>query len=50
MSLLDFVKMETYYDYLKQKILEGSVAQDSLIGVTRFFRDEEAFDSLKKIK
>jgi two-component system CheB/CheR fusion protein len=48
MSLLDFVKMETYYDYLKQNPLEGPLlSKELLIGVTRFFRDEDAFDSLK---
>lgn len=48
MNLLDFTAMEDYYDYLKKTPSEAPlIAKELLIGVTRFFRDEEAFDILK---
>lgn len=48
MSILDYTKMDTYYNYLKKNENEAQLlAKELLIGVTRFFRDEEAFFALK---
>ncbi|WP_373523595.1 CheR family methyltransferase [Aquiflexum sp.] len=48
MSLLDYVEIEDYYNYLKSNPGEAHLlAKEFLIGVTRFFRDEEAFEILK---
>ncbi len=48
MSLLNFNMMEDYYHHLSNNIAEANfLAKELLIGVTRFFRDEEAFENLK---
>ena len=48
MSLLNFGNMEDYYRYLANNPAEANfLAKELLIGVTRFFRDEEAFEVLK---
>jgi two-component system CheB/CheR fusion protein len=48
MSVLSFITMEDYYQYLGNNVAEANVlAKELLIGVTRFFRDEDAFDNLK---
>lgn len=48
MSLLNFSKMNEYYKYLMKNPAEaGFLGKEILIGVTRFFRDEEAFEQLK---
>lgn len=48
MSLLNFMDMDEYDRYLKVNPAEaGFLAKELLIGVTRFFRDEEAFYALK---
>lgn len=45
MSVNQIEKLEQYIDYLKQNPNEVSILNaDLLIGVTRFFRDAEAFD------
>ena len=49
MNVLDFTKMEDYYNHLKNNPIEAHLlAKEFLIGVTRFFRDEEAFIALKQ--
>ncbi len=48
MSLLGSVAMNDYLSYLKKHPAEAYLlAKELLIGVTRFFRDEEAFEALK---
>ena len=48
MSILDYTKMDAYYQYLQNNQNEAQLlAKELLIGVTRFFRDEEAFNALK---
>lgn len=48
MSLLGFTEMEEYHAHLKNNTSEAHLlAKELLIGVTRFFRDEEAFEALK---
>lgn len=48
MSLLNFITMEDYYHHLANNVAEANfLAKELLIGVTRFFRDEEAFETLK---
>lgn len=48
MSILDYTKMDAYYHYLQNNQNEAQLlAKELLIGVTRFFRDEEAFNALK---
>jgi len=48
MSLLNYGNMEDYYNYLANNPGEAHfLAKELLIGVTRFFRDEEAFEVLK---
>lgn len=48
MSLLNYSNMEEYYQYLADNPVEANfLAKELLIGVTRFFRDEEAFEVLK---
>lgn len=48
MSILDYTKMDAYYNYLQKNQNEAQLlAKELLIGVTRFFRDEEAFNALK---
>lgn len=49
MNALDFTKMEEYYHHLKNNAAEAHLlAKEFLIGVTRFFRDEDAFIALKQ--
>lgn len=48
MSLLDFSRMEDYHLFLKKNPDEAPLlSREILIGVTRFFRDSDAFDELK---
>ncbi|MBD3629295.1 CheR family methyltransferase [Cyclobacterium sp.] len=48
MSLLGFSAMEDYLDYLANNPSEAHLlSKELLIGVTRFFRDAEAFEALK---
>lgn len=48
MSLLDFTSMEDYYLFLKKNPEEAPfLSKEILIGVTRFFRDHDAFEELK---
>ncbi|TVP53170.1 MAG: PAS domain S-box protein [Mongoliibacter sp.] len=48
MSLLGFAVMMDYRSYLEGNPTEAHLlAKELLIGVTRFFRDEESFESLK---
>ncbi len=48
MSVLSFITMDDYYQHLGNNVAEANVlAKELLIGVTRFFRDEDAFDNLK---
>ena len=48
MSLLGFTIMMDYRAYLEDNPTEAHLlAKELLIGVTRFFRDEEAFEALK---
>ncbi|WP_194975817.1 CheR family methyltransferase [Aquiflexum lacus] len=48
MSILDYTKMDAYYNHLQNNQNEAQLlAKELLIGVTRFFRDEEAFNALK---
>ncbi|RAI91566.1 CheR family methyltransferase [Algoriphagus yeomjeoni] len=47
MNLLDVTKIEEYYRLLKDNPAEAHLlSKELLIGVTRFFRDEEAFEAL----
>lgn len=49
MSLLGYSEMEEYLTNLRGNFNEAQLlAKELLIGVTRFFRDEEAFEYLKK--
>ncbi len=49
MSVHMIASFEDYYHYLQQTPLEvGNLFQELLVGVTRFFRDPEAFDALKE--
>lgn len=49
MSLLSFNRLENYYDYLVNSPNEAHLlAKELLIGVTRFFRDELAFEDLRE--
>ncbi len=48
MSLLGFASMKDYSSFLEDNAAESNLlAKELLIGVTRFFRDEEAFEILK---
>ncbi|MFN3999695.1 CheR family methyltransferase [Algoriphagus sp.] len=48
MSLLGFPEMEEYLQYLRETNSEATLlSKELLIGVTRFFRDEESFYYLK---
>ncbi len=48
MSLLNYGEMEGYYQFLEDNPTEAHLlSKELLIGVTRFFRDEEAFEALK---
>lgn len=48
MSLLGYAEMEEYLQYLKETNSEAQLlSKELLIGVTRFFRDEESFYFLK---
>ena len=48
MSLLNYGSVEDYYQYLENNSTEANfLSKELLIGVTRFFRDEEAFEALK---
>lgn len=48
MSLLGYSEMSEYLDFLRKHRDEAQLlSKELLIGVTRFFRDEEAFDYLK---
>ncbi|WP_162342962.1 CheR family methyltransferase [Cyclobacterium salsum] len=48
MSILDYTKMDAYFNYLQDNQNEAQLlAKELLIGVTRFFRDEDAFNALK---
>ena len=50
MAALKIVNMSNYYKYLLENAEEADLLfQDILINVTSFFRDEEAFASLKEI-
>lgn len=50
MSLLNFSDMIEYYNYLAKNPAEASfLGKEILIGVTRFFRDEEAFERLNEV-
>ncbi|GBG57704.1 chemotaxis protein CheR [Sporomusaceae bacterium FL31] len=50
MALLKISKLDDYIAYLQKNSAEVSaLQQDILINVTRFFRDQHAFDSLKKV-
>ena len=50
MAALKMVNMSNYYKYLLDNLEEIDLLfQDFLINVTSFFRDEEAFDSLKEV-
>lgn len=50
MAALKMVNMSNYYKYLLENAEEAdSLFQDILINVTSFFRDEEAFASLKEL-
>ena len=50
MAALKMVNMSNYYKYLLENAEEADLLfQDILINVTSFFRDEEAFASLKEI-
>lgn len=50
MSILDYTKMDAYCNYLQNNQNEAQLlAKELLIGVTRFFRDEEAFNTLKTL-
>lgn len=50
MALLKIGKLDDYIAYLRKNGAEVSaLQQDMLINVTRFFRDQHAFDSLKKV-
>ncbi|MCC5930914.1 MAG: PAS domain S-box protein [Cyclobacteriaceae bacterium] len=47
-SLLNFGNMEEYYQHLANNPAEANfLSKELMIGVTRFFRDEEAFEALK---
>jgi len=44
-SLLGFNSLESYYDEMKNDPKESNLlSKEILIGVTRFFRDKEAFE------
>jgi two-component system, chemotaxis family, CheB/CheR fusion protein len=48
MSLLGYSEMSGYLHYLRENHAEAQLlSKELLIGVTRFFRDEEAFEFLK---
>lgn len=48
MSILGYSKMNEYLLYLKENLPETKLlSKELLIGVTRFFRDEGAFETLK---
>lgn len=48
MSLLGFNDLESYYNKMKNDPKESNLlSKEILIGVTRFFRDKEAFEYLK---
>ncbi len=48
MSLLGYHQKEEYHEFLKDNTAEAHLlSKELLIGVTRFFRDEEAFEALK---
>jgi len=48
MKKLDFADIRQYLTYVKKQPTESELlCQDFLIGVTKFFRDKEAFDVLK---
>jgi two-component system CheB/CheR fusion protein len=48
MSLLGFNSLESYYDKMKNDPKESNLlSKEILIGVTRFFRDKEAFELLR---
>jgi two-component system CheB/CheR fusion protein len=50
MVLLRIDKLVDYFAYLRQNSAEiTALQQDMLINVTRFFRDQQAFDTLKKV-
>ncbi|UAM97525.1 PAS domain S-box protein [Polaribacter litorisediminis] len=48
MNLLNYTRMEDYYQFLDNNPGEANfLSKELLIGVTRFFRDEESFEVLK---
>ena len=48
MVILGLANFEEYYRYLSEDVEElAQLSRDLLIGVTRFFRDEEAFETLR---
>lgn len=50
MGLLKIDKLDDYVDYLRQNGAElTALQQDMLINVTKFFREQQAFDTLKRV-